>query len=63
MSAVEHRHAEVERPVDRRDRDVVVAVGVEVAHPHAAEALSPDDQSLSQGAVLHGAASASPRPV
>jgi len=44
VGGVDERDAEVDRPVDDRDRAVVVAVlrGVGPAHAHAAEADRPD---------------------
>jgi hypothetical protein len=52
--SVEQRHAELERAVDRGDRLDVVAVPVELGHPHAAEALAGHLQALaSKCCFLH----------
>ena len=55
VGGVEHRDAEVERPVDRGDRLRLVAGAVEVGHAHAAEADRPDLEALgAEPARLHG---------
>ncbi len=43
---VEHRHAKVERAMDRRDRLALVGRPVELGHPHAAQPFGSDEQSL-----------------
>ena len=54
VGGVEEVDAEVERAMDRRDRFGVVAAGVEVAHPHAAEADGGDFGTVAtQLALLH----------
>ena len=55
VGGVEERDAEVERAVDRGDRLGVVAPGVELRHPHAAEPLGGDDEALAaERAGFHG---------
>ena len=55
VGRVEERDPELERPVDGGDRLGVVPGPVEVGHPHAAQALAGDRQSLrSERDRLHG---------
>jgi hypothetical protein len=57
VGRVEERDAEVQGPMDRRDRLGVVAGAVEVRHPHAAESQRGDAQRLlltSEFACFHG---------
>jgi hypothetical protein len=53
VGRVEEVDAEVERAVDRRDRLRIVAAGVEVGHPHAAEAEGGDGEIGTEGTTLH----------
>src|SRR5919197_165723 len=46
ISGVEQRHSELDRAVDRCDRLRVVRIAVELRHPHAAEALPGNLESL-----------------
>ncbi len=46
VGGVEHRHAEIERVVDGRDRLGVVGGAVELRHAHAAEPLRGGDETL-----------------
>ena len=46
VGGVEEAHAQLERAVDRRDRFGVVALAVELGHPHAAQPLGGCGQSL-----------------
>src|SRR5207249_8726437 len=50
---IEEGEAQVERPVDRGDRLLVVDLAVPGRHPHAAEALFRDLESLSERAHVH----------
>jgi len=54
VRGVEERHAEVQRPLDRGDRLVVVAGTVELGHAHAAEAEGGDGElRAAEGAHVH----------
>src|SRR5215211_7692858 len=57
VGGVEEGYAELQRPLDRRDRLAVVARAVEVGHAHAAESLAGDGQALAAELDgLHGGA-------
>ena len=51
IRGVQQRDAQVERPLDRRDRLGLVGVAVELGHAHAAQALGRHDQVRAQVAV------------
>ncbi len=53
VGGVQERDARIERFVDRRDRLRVVPDAVELTHPHAAESLRGDLETLAQCATFH----------
>ena len=55
VGGVEEGDAELERPVDRRDRLGLVRLAVPGRHPHAAEALLRDLEPVSKRARFHAA--------
>jgi hypothetical protein len=48
IGGIEERHAEPERPVDRRQRLGLVGGSVDLAHPHATETLGGDLEILTE---------------
>src|SRR5581483_709093 len=55
VGGVEEEDSELERPVDRRDRLLLVGRPIERRHPHAPEALRGDLEALSERTHVHQA--------